>query len=308
MIYIVSVSGGLSSAEALRRTIASYGKENVIAVFCDVKGHARTHFWSDLPIVDQFLHERFGGEARDTYRFIWELAHLFDIPIERLEDGRTVFATYAKNRAFKMGNPGSKKFYAGCSKELKREIFFDYVTKNFKSGSYEIILGMDWDEDHRTKDAQRYYRHILGWNVNVTSPLADKPYVDKANIIQWLESDGITVPSAYRDNFDHNNCNGFCVMAGLSHWANLYFKRREVYDYAMWQEQRLQQYGINATILRSQRKDDRPQLSLVDFEQRILQGDYPHYDHAGCGCFVDGMAELVCQVPIIPKKKTLLFR
>lgn len=71
MRYIVSVSGGLGSTEALKRTIETRGKENVAAVFADVKGHGSSHYWSVAPVVDELLDER-GGVAKpmSLYAFI----------------------------------------------------------------------------------------------------------------------------------------------------------------------------------------------------------------------------------------------
>ena len=37
MLYIVNVSGGLTSFEALRRTIERHGKDSTVAVFADTK-------------------------------------------------------------------------------------------------------------------------------------------------------------------------------------------------------------------------------------------------------------------------------
>ena len=66
MKTIVSVSGGLSSYEALRRVVASRGRQNVVAVFADVKGDGATHApFSPAPAIEPLLHERYGGEARD---------------------------------------------------------------------------------------------------------------------------------------------------------------------------------------------------------------------------------------------------
>ena len=86
MKHIVSFSGGLGSAEALKQTVDKYGKDNVIALFADVKGSGLSHNWS-FPAIDNLLHERFGGESRDLYRFMWELSSYLEIPVQRLEDG-----------------------------------------------------------------------------------------------------------------------------------------------------------------------------------------------------------------------------
>lgn len=44
MKQIVSFSGGMGSAEALKQTIEKYDKKNVIALFADVKGNGNSHY------------------------------------------------------------------------------------------------------------------------------------------------------------------------------------------------------------------------------------------------------------------------
>ncbi len=95
MKYIVSVSGGLGSAEALKRTIETYGRENVVAVFADVKGDGSMPFIG-MPSITKLLNERFGGESRDTYRFLFQLANALAIPIVRLEGYETIWDAFWK--------------------------------------------------------------------------------------------------------------------------------------------------------------------------------------------------------------------
>jgi hypothetical protein len=66
MKYIVNVSGGLTSFEALRRTIARYGKENTHPVFADTL-----------------------AEDADLYRFLADQERYFDMTFHRAVDGRT---------------------------------------------------------------------------------------------------------------------------------------------------------------------------------------------------------------------------
>ena len=66
MKYVVNVSGGLTSYEALRRTIAKHGKEHTLAPFANTK-----------------------IEDEDLYRFLRDVERVLEIPIIWLEDGRT---------------------------------------------------------------------------------------------------------------------------------------------------------------------------------------------------------------------------
>lgn len=310
MKYIVSVSGGLGSAEALKRTIETYGKENVVAVFADVKGDAKSHFWAKFPIIDQLLHERFGGESRDTYRFLWQLSYHFDIPIERLEDkdGRTIFSVLAANRAWRLWVNGY--FVHKCSEILKREQIKEYIQTHFKPGEYTIVLGMEWDEDHRVKGALKYWRKELGWDVEVIAPNAEFPLADNCTTERWITEAGIEIPAAYPEGFEHGNCNQGCIAAGQGYYANLYFKRPGVYFYWMWIENGLIEFwGKFVTILKDERGGVTKPLSLQSFVARILTGDYIKSDIGGCGCFVGNvMAKMMVDAPIVPPVKKELVK
>lgn len=255
MKYIVSVSGGLGSAEALRRTIEQHGKKNTIAVFCDVRGHAGvSHSWSNIPAVDDLLHQRFGGETADTYRFLWELSYVLDIPIHRIGDPqkRTIWAVFAQTKSLRLYS--GKAFYCKASELLKRDVFYDFIRRKRK-GNYSIVLGMGWDEEHRVKQAKAYWSKRLDWDVPVIAPLTEKPYVQNIDIRDKLIELGMeTIPDAYAMGLEHNNCSGICVQAGQSHYAKLYQLRPEHYHYAAWMEKRIGEYiGESYTILKDER-------------------------------------------------------
>lgn len=283
--YIVSVSGGLGSAEALKRTLDRYGKERTVAIFADVKGDGITHTFSAAPVVDRLLHERYGGESCDLYRFLWQLSAHFDLPIERLEDGRTIWRVFADKRAFRLFAGGG--FVHFCSEQLKRQTLKRYIQTHHEPGTYAIVLGMGADELHRVEKSVAYWRHELGWPVEVLAPNTEAPYADNCRTTRWIEDAGIDLPRAYTDGFEHNNCNSGCVAAGQGHFANLYTKKRDVYLYWAYMEAQLQRHiGRDVTILKDERGGKARPLSLYDFVPRIQAGDYRRLDWGGCGCFV----------------------
>ena len=75
MRYIVNVSSGLASAEALERTIARAGTENTIGVFADVKGHSTSEH---------------AGEDADNSRVLTDIERWFGIEIVRIVEGRDI--------------------------------------------------------------------------------------------------------------------------------------------------------------------------------------------------------------------------
>lgn len=288
MKTVVSESGGLGSAGAAKLAIEQGC--DVDLVFADVKGTGYSHFWSDLPSIEVLLHERFGGESPDTYRFLWDLSYVFDRPIERLEDGRSIWAVFGQYRAFRLHVNG--RFFCKASDILKREVIAQYLERKYKPGEYRLALGMGILEPHRIKNATDYWQTRLGWSVEVYSPIQEHhrltgEIVENCNTIDWLTSKGIAIPSAYADNLPHNNCRAVCSQAGQSQYAWVYRNRYETYMYAAWQERRLQTIlGINATILKDQRGGKTTPLSLYEFAERVEAGDVNERDLGGsCSCF-----------------------
>lgn len=290
MKYLVSVSGGLGSAEALRCAIEQYGRENVIAVFADVKGRGDLETFG-MPTVQGLLHERYGGESRDTYRFIWQLSHLLDINIHRIEDGRTIWQVFYERKA--LSPPGKGFGYCPASEELKSQVIADWIKKNLEPRTFTMLLGMSADEQHRIKKAKENWKARLGYNVEVTSPLLDRLLVDNAAIIRWLQKNDIQPPSAYGYGYSHNNCNRVCVLAGQTSYALLYKEDKDAYMHAAWREATWQRAtGSKATILVDRRKHKKVNgkgvpMSLYEFAERIERGDIQSSMDVGvCQCFV----------------------
>lgn len=198
MNYIVNVSGGLTSFEALRRVVAKHGNgPNVIPIFADTK-----------------------IEEPDLYRFLGDIERLLDVQIIRLADGRTPFGVMKDRRCITMQGA------APCSQHLKREIIDRYV-----EGIEEPItriFGLDWTEMHRVTRMQE----LSKWPV--WFPLVEPPFVTKEDIIQYLHSVGIEEPQLYKDGFKHGNCGGGCVKAGKKQFIHL-LKTRPA-TYARWEQ------------------------------------------------------------------------
>lgn len=254
MEYIVNVSGGLTSFEALRRTLEKYGKENTHAIFADT-------------LI----------EDEDLYRFLDDQERYFGIKIERIADGRTPWQVMKDERCITMQSA------APCSKILKRKSIDKFIATHYEAGTHTRVFGMDWTEMHRVKRLTDSLAPQPVW-----FPLIEKPYMDKCQIAKFLEKVGIKVPRLYNLGFTHNNCGGGCVKAGQAHWAHLYYTLPE--RYALWEqkEQEIQQHlGKPVTILKTQQNGTKIPVSLKTFRERLEAGDtdYDKDDWGGCGCF-----------------------
>lgn len=255
MKYIVNLSGGLTSFEALRRTIERHGKEDTLAVFADT-------------LI----------EDPDLYRFLEDQERHFNITITRLADGRTPFDIWMDEGLMVDGRNG----YAPCSDILKRQQVNKWITRNFYSFECTLVFGMDWSEADRMVRMEQHYAPTPVW-----FPLAEPPYVDKCHIASELEHLGIAVPVLYLEGFEHNNCGGGCVKAGQAHWARLYHTRPATY--AMWEAREqafIAHIGKVATILKDRRGGKTKPLSLAEFRRRLERGEtFDRTDWGGCGCF-----------------------
>ena len=322
--YIVSVSGGLGSAEALRRTIEQKGKENTIAIFADVGGSGATHWWGlpqadtpnarralatiyqGKPIIQELVHERMGGEDRSLYRFLHQLANHFKIPIERLEDERqrTIWTVMFAQRVITIFQ------YAPCSAQLKRERIKRWLEENVK-GAYTMVLGLGWDERHRIKKAEAY------WQCEVWCPLAERPFVDNCDLIKQFTAMGLDVPTSYGEGFPHSNCRGGCVRSGISSFHWLYQQRPEIFLYWLQQEEAFRRYlKRKVTILKDRRGGQARPMSLRKLMERIELGDLIMKDEwGGCGCFtnyqqpiLDIVGQVSVAAPTLNRKQRLQQR
>jgi len=272
MIYIVNVSGGLTSDEALRRTIARHGLAATRAVFADTR-----------------------IEDPDLYRFLDDTEQALGITITRLADGRTPFDVWHDARAITLRGHGGGT--APCSKKLKREVIAAWLAKITEP--YTLVFGMEWSELDRMQRLEAHYAPTPVW-----FPLAEAPYLDKCHIADARARDGIKVPDLYTEGFAHNNCGGGCVKAGQAHWAHLW--RTRPATYARWEaeEERFRAFiGKDLSILNDRRGGGpRTPLTLAAFRERLERGDdYDADAWGGCGCFApvvqERMDDLLMQTP-----------
>lgn len=253
MRYIVNVSGGLTSYEALRRTIVAYGAESTDAVFADTR-----------------------IEDEDLYRFLCDTEAYLGVCIKRLADGRTPFEVMHDRRVITMQG------MAPCSIELKANVIDEYIAENYACTEYTSVFGMEWSEQNRMERLRKRLAPTPVW-----FPLAEPPYTSKAQIIEQLQSVGIAPPRLYAMGFKHNNCGGGCVKAGQAHWAHLLATMPE--RYAMWEseEEKMRTYlGKNISILKDRRNHQNKPMTLRAFRERLQCGEGHDGEWGACGCYV----------------------
>lgn len=258
MRYVVFFSGGAASWAAARR-LADQGKDLAL-LFTDTK-----------------------TEDEDLYRFLDEAATDIGAPLVRLEDGRDIWQVFRDERF--LGNTRADP----CSRILKRDLSRRWVEANCDPETTTLVLGMDWTELHRLERAQKAWAPY-----RVTAPMTEPPYRLRAEMLADLEARGITPPRLYGMGFEHNNCGGGCVKAGVGHFARLLAAFPE--RYAEWEanEQGLRDHlDADVSILRDRAGGDTRPLTLRALRERIETNALPLLDLwevGGCACFEDPSA------------------
>lgn len=246
----VNVSGGAGSAIAWKRCLEWYGKDRVEPVFADTK-----------------------AEDPDLYRFLDDLENVFDQKITRLEDGRDLWQVFFDYRMIKVAHAGGA---CKASIELKHKP----LHRHFKeSGCNAIAVGVEGTEPERMKA----FRDKLGC---VLFPLACRPILSECDIKEEVKELGVQLPSLYDDGYAHNNCAGFCVLAGLGQWAANAKRDPEKFEvFASKEQEFMKLTGSTFTILKDQRGEEATPYSLREMQADIEDGrEFPQDWKSQCAC------------------------
>lgn len=246
---IVSYSGGLGSF------MAAYlvRNENAKLIFTDTK-----------------------TEDPDLYRFLNETSKALGMELITLADGRNIWEVFESVKF--MGNSRIDP----CSRVLKRELFRDYVDKNYSIENDSIVFGIDHRESHRMDTIAKRW---APWKTE--APLCQTK-LNREDILDALDSLGIEPPKLYEMGFPHNNCGGFCVKTGQKQMALLFSKMPERYKWHEEQQEKLfAKIGSNHGFIRRTEKGEMKYLSLKQFREFLESGGAPEmWNQEGCGCFV----------------------
>lgn len=247
MRFVVMYSGGIGSWAAAKRLTG-----DVRLLFCDT-----------------------GIEDEDLYRFLRESAANVGAPLVEVKDGRTPWEIFRHKRW--LGNSR----IAQCSHLLKQVPARRWMEENATPETV-VVVGIDWTESHRLPAIEK---HWLPWKVE--APLCNPPYLSKADHFSALGREGIKVPRLYSMGFAHNNCGGFCVRAGVGHFANLLRTMPDRYRHHEEQEESLRRHlGKDVAILRRVRHGEKQPLTLRQLREEIEAGSQVDmFEVGGCGCW-----------------------
>lgn len=236
MRYVVSLSGGLSSAVAADRLIERVGRDAVLLWFADTA-------WED----------------DDLYRFVDDCMVRWGGDLTRYKDGRTPLEVFEWKKII----PNS--MIAPCTFVLKIEPFRRYLAT--LDGPITVAIGYDWNEGSRRERTESEYAK-LGYACEF--PLLWKP-LEYGPLRDVVKAWGVEPPRLYGLGFPHNNCGGRCIRQGKREWLRLRdaFPARfaEVRD---WEQAQRAKGGprANRAIVRDKEGKKSIPLPLADLERR----------------------------------------
>lgn len=264
MKRVVMFSGGIGSWACAKRVAERHGTDDLFLVFTDVKGKSKD------PHV---------GEDEDTYRFIDDAAANVGGTLVYINEGRDIWEVF-KDKKF-LGNSR----LANCSHLLKQKPAREWLDNNCDPSETVVYVGIDWTETHRVTAINKNYAPFI-----CEAPLTEAPYLDKDQLIEWAQSEGLQTPRLYDMGFAHNNCGGGCVRAGQAQFTKLYKEMPERFQVWADKEQELREFlDKDVAILKERKNGTTKPLTLVDLQQRIdkTPEQIDMFDIGGCGCFTE---------------------
>jgi len=264
MKHVVMFSGGIGSWACAKRVAEKHGVDDLFLVFTDVKGT------TENPHI---------GEDQDTYRFIKEAAQNVGGTLVYINEGRDIWQVF-KDKRF-LGNSRQ----ANCSHLLKQKPARDWLDAHCDPKETVVYLGIDWTEIHRLPSITKNYLPYTA-----AAPLTEAPFMNKSDLIQWAQDEGLQTPRLYDMGFVHNNCGGGCVRAGQAQFAKLYKEMPDRFQVWADKEQEMRDYlAKDVSILKETKNGVSKPLTLLQLKTRIDQQpeQIDMFDIGGCGCFTE---------------------
>lgn len=156
-----------------------------------------------------------------------------------------------------------------CSKALKRRKSQSWIKKNFKNpDDVSIYVGIGIWEEHRVKRAAKNWEPY-----QLSSPLVNYQVFEQDIEKEAFEVTGVNLPYLYQIGLSHNNCSGFCVKAGLSHYRQLLKEDRNLYLEHERNEELLYEKNSNLKpFLQSQVNKVRYYITLKQYRLYLEEG------------------------------------
>lgn len=302
MKHVGSFSGGAGSWAAMKRVAQSEPLDQIVLLFADT-------------IV----------EDQDTYRFLIEgaanvfglsrpralLRRAMELPELSLDDlgcERRKAALSELRRDVMKRIPGLvwiadgrhpwevfeyKRFIGNssldpCSLYLKRQLIDEWHRHNCDPIKTVCYVGIDWSEKHRFIGTEKRAgiekrTRDAGWTYK--APLIAPPFLTKEGVLKWLDDEGVKPPRAYGLGFPHNNCGGFCVKAGIAHFALFYRQWPQRFAWHEHWEEKLRATLGDYSMLKDRRGGIQKSLPLRKLRERIESGEcFGNEEWGGCGC------------------------
>jgi hypothetical protein len=160
-----------------------------------------------------------------------------------------------------------------------------------------FAVGIGLHEKHRFDDGQRGglgpRMAAEGWLYH--APLIEAEEADEhlSLLLAPVEQLGVRGQRMYRQGYKHGKCGGFCIKAGMAHWANRFQVAPDRFAYDAMMERKLGALlgkPISMLTDRSGGGGKRP-LTLDAFAQRLRAQPQRKYEYqpgeSGCGCMTE---------------------
>jgi hypothetical protein len=191
-------------------------------------------------------------------------------------DGKDIWDVFMEHGVMKLPNGGCK-----ASVELKQKPLNNYMAKRWAVDQVVIAAGMSWMEPER--------QSILDANLypfTVFYPLNVQPKLSDCEIVAELERYGLPTSDQYRKGYSHDNCNGGCVLAGMSQWAGLLEDDPEQFAYDERREREFYE-RTGFSILKDRRGGEAKPYPLFKFREDLAAGrPVPNDWRSTCGCML----------------------
>ena len=237
MKHIICISGGLSSA-----WVANWAKQNL----------------SENETVFYFNDTKW--EHPDLYRFLKEISVKIGFTITEDSDGRTPEEIF-RDKKF-LGNNRT----ALCSVHLKAKRLQKYATTEDV-----VYFGIDCGP-HELKRAARISMLYARLGIKTRFPIIETG-TKRREMAAWLTDINVEMPELYQRGFEHNNCAGGCVRAGIKQWKKLYYEYPEIYAERERVEREFNERSkTHYTFLKN--------ISLADLRKKITENAELPFDDA----------------------------